>query len=89
MKGRVFWLALLLAVVTALGAAVPLEAGDCYGWDTTVECAAQATTYGSCWGCCGIVFGCNVMKPSCGVMCRLIALSERHACWGTCAGVFG
>ncbi len=64
-------------------------AEDCYGWDTTTACEAQASTLGSCLGCCQMVYDCRVFSGRCGIYCREIALTEFDACQGDCMAAFG
>lgn len=78
--GRVLRCVLVAAAVT-IAAAPPVAGWDCYGgWNPNQTCTSQASSFGSCWGCCNIIFDCNIFRGK----DRLHALSEFDACSGHC-----
>lgn len=82
--------AVMVAMFFALTSAAAVARGeDCYGWNPNQACEAQATSLGSCLGCCGMIYDCRVFSGRCGVFCREIALTEFSACQGHCMAAFG
>lgn len=71
----------LVAAAVTIAAAPPVAGWDCYaGWNPNQECTSQASTCGSCWSCCTIIFDCNTLRGK----NRHIAMTEYNACSGHC-----